>query len=492
MNTQASGTDVGDGTLFDRVVRLTLWLVALPAFGNLVLTVVQRIAFPYPLEWMEGASLTHALRLFAGNPIYIAPSGEFIPYLYPPLGYLPMGLTVTLFGATLPIARLGAVACLLVTLLCVARAGQRLGGSALSGLLASATFALGFGYTGAFLDLVRVDGCFVMLLAAGTERTIAGRYRTALWLFACSALAKQHGVLLFGALAGALLWLDARRHLPSVLVVAFSLCVASLGLQFASIGQFARYVLELPASHGLKPQLLFSFLLVDLGVYLPVLVLSVLLAARRGALTLPMLALVVAAIAASALGRAHPGGDDNVRLPAFLLLCVAGAALLVPPILDRARSTGLRFTWLAVLLVQLGVLVQPPGAHAPTQKAFAQFAALQRALVVCAEGGSTAALDYSRLGNHELAHTMALSDLRMGSAHALAAQGTSALLALLGGTSAPDALAVGEHFQALDAVLARNFVLCERLPAPRLPTGYSPGNRSRGRLEQLVYRKRVP
>jgi hypothetical protein len=474
------------------LVRGTLWFVALPAFGNLALTVLQRIAFPYPLEWMEGASLVHALRLFAGDPLYVAPSGEFIPYLYPPLGYVPLGLTSVLFGATLPIARLGAVVCLLVTLLCIGRAGQRLGGSMLSGLIASATFALGFGYTGAFLDLVRVDGCFVMLLAAGTERTIAGRYRTALWLFACSALAKQHGALVLGALAVALLWLDARRHFPSIATVTLGLCAAFLALQFASSGQFARYVLELPMSHGLRPQLLFSFLLVDLGVYLPMLVLSMLLAARRGALTPPMLALVGAAIAASALGRAHPGGDDNVRLPAFLLLCITGAALLVPPILDRARSAASRVTWLVVLLVQLGVLMQPPGAHAPTKKTSAQFAALQRALILCAEGGSTAALDYTRLGNRELPHTMALSDLRMGSAHALAAQGTSALLAWLGGTSAPDALAVGEHFQALDAVLARNYVLCERLPAPRLPTGYSPGNRSGGGLEQLVYRRRVP
>jgi hypothetical protein len=474
----------------DPLVRGALLVTALLAFGNLALTIAARLPFPYPLEWMETTSLAHARRLFAGEPLYVAPSGAFIPYLYPPLGYLPFGLSTAWLGPTLPVARLGSLACLVVTLVCVGRASTRLGGSLLAGLVGAAIFALGFGYTGAFLDLVRIDGCFVMLLAVGVERVLAGKERSALGLFAASVLAKQHGLLFLGALCAVLLWDDARRKWPRVLIATCSLCLIWLALTLGSQGEFLRYTFELPASHGLQPGLLVSFVLVDLGVYLPVLSVAVILAVRRGLFKPSVLALLLAAVAASALGRAHPGGDDNVRLPALLLLSITGAGTLVPAILDAARGAGARLLHLAVLLLQLTMLAQPPSAHAPTPAMAQTFVVLQRALLRCADGGSTAALDHPLLGSRELAHTMALSDLRMGTAHALAAQGTRAVLALLDAEDAPEALAVGEHFPALDAILARRYEVCERVPAPRLATGYLPADRSRGRPEQVVYRKR--
>ena len=44
-----------------------------------------RAAFPLDLEWMEGGVLVHAQRMVNGQGIYVAPSLEFIPFLYPPL-----------------------------------------------------------------------------------------------------------------------------------------------------------------------------------------------------------------------------------------------------------------------------------------------------------------------------------------------------------------------------------------------------------------------
>ena len=50
-----------------------------------VYTVVLRLDYPYDLEWMEGGMLIHALRLSEGLGIYVVPSSDFIPYIYPPL-----------------------------------------------------------------------------------------------------------------------------------------------------------------------------------------------------------------------------------------------------------------------------------------------------------------------------------------------------------------------------------------------------------------------
>jgi hypothetical protein len=482
--------------LLGRSIVPLLTLAALFALGTLLWTLVLRAGFRYPLEWMEGASLEHALRLARGQPIYAAPSAEFVAYLYPPLSYVPFAAATALLGPTLPAARVASLLCLFGTLLLLGRAGARAGGSTLAGLLTAATFALGFGYTGAFLDLVRVDACFVLLLCAALERVVAGRLSAALGLLALCALAKQHGVVLLALVSAACLWESPRKHARALLLSWTGLLSIATCLQLASDGWFARYVVELPGQHRLEPVLLGSFLLVDLGAYLPVLVLGAGLSVARGVPSRALLAFLLGAIAVSALGRAHPGGHDNVRLPAFCVLCVLGVAPLCARALDARGSPGLRAACLLGLLAQLAVLYQPPSFHAPRPlMTRARFDALDAALRRCAQGGTRAARDYAGLGDAPLQHTMALSDLQLGGAHEpLARAASTALLDALAHGRGPAALAVGEHFPALDRVLARAYVPCATVLAPWAASGYTPGatRGHAGTLVQVVYTRRPP
>jgi len=476
-------------------IRLALGLAAVFALGTLGWTLALRVGFRYPLEWMEGACLEHALRIARGEPLYAAPSAEFVAYLYPPLAYLPFTAATALLGPTLPAARVASLLCLLGTLLLLGRAGSRAGGSRLAGLMTAAMFALGFGYTGAFLDLVRVDACFVLLVCAALERVIAGRLGAALGLLALSALAKQHGVVLLALVSAACLRDAPRRHARALLLAWTCLLSVTAWLQLGSHGWFARYVLELPGRQGLEPRLLASFLVVDLGAYLPVLVLGAGLAIARGAPSRPLLALLLGAIAVSALGRAHPGGHDNVRLPAFAALCVVGVAPLCARALDARAAPSRRAACMLGLLGQLAVLYQPPSFHAPRALlGRARFEALDAALTRCAQGGTHAARDYAGLGDARLAHTMALSDLQLGGPSPLAREATARVLDALDHGRGPAALAIGERFAALDRVLARAYTPCATLLAPRPPTGYVPGDpRGRGgERVQVVYARRPP
>ena len=45
-----------------------------------------RLSFPSEIEWMEGGMVAHAARLLSGEPIYAAPSVDFVPFFYTP-GY---------------------------------------------------------------------------------------------------------------------------------------------------------------------------------------------------------------------------------------------------------------------------------------------------------------------------------------------------------------------------------------------------------------------
>jgi hypothetical protein len=476
-----------------RVLRVGTLLLAGGALLTFGLTLAGRLWFPWPLEWMEGASLQHALRLLHGQPVYALPTAEFIAYLYPPLAYVPMAISVALFGPTLAAARLPSLVCTLLSLWLIGRAAARAAEHPLAGWLAAGMFALGFGYCGAFLDLARVDACFVMLVLAGAERLHAGRPRSALCWLALSAFAKQHGLLLLlGACAG-LLRQDAKRHRIAVGAAVATVLLAFAALELATGGWLGRYALALPASQPVVWSLLPAFFLVDLLLYLPVLVLSAGLSLRRRTLPqAPLDALLVAALLASALGRAHAGGHDNVRLPAFALLCITGCAPLCRWMLSSTASARARILAFGALAVQLAMLWQAPSLHRPPAQSAPEFAALRATLARCAGGGSAVALDYALLGGQPFLHTMALSDLRMGGDRALARMGTEVLLHALSSPKAPAALAVGERFAVLQRVLERNYHECARLPAPELATGYRPGLLAAGERIQIVYARNEP
>ncbi|HTU59885.1 MAG TPA: hypothetical protein VMF89_15645, partial [Polyangiales bacterium] len=147
--------------------------------------------------------------------------------------------------------------------------------------------------------------------------------------------------------------------------------------------------------------------------------------------------LLLAAIAASALGRAHPGGDDNVRLPAYALSALVAALGFCDLMANRPR---LRWPLTAALALQLAMLFQPPALYWPTQQTGEQFARLKTELTRCAGSSDFAAMDHADLGAHAFVHTLALSDLRMNRDE-LADQATQAVLTALSATPDPGSLA---------------------------------------------------
>ena len=466
-------------------VQRLAYLVGVLGLGLTGVTVARRIGSPWPLEWMEGASLQHALRLLSGQPIYAPPSAEFIPFVYPPLAYLPMAAGAALFGPQLWAGRLISVLALAGSLACIFRLVRRETSSAAIGCWAVGIYALGYGYCGAFLDLLRVDGVFMLLILLGLERLSADAIAAGLACLAASCLAKQHGV--FFLLASAL-WLvreTRARHLSALAASCGVLMAVAAWLQLSSGGWFGKYVFWVPAGHGMEPQLLLSYLLVDVLLYLPVLALFAGLGMARGAVSLRLGLWLAAGLFASALGRAHPGGDDNVRLPGFALLVIV-AALAFPQLWAAARNGTYRVLCAAGLAVQALMLLQLPAAYAPRPQQAEAFAALRGALARCAGGQleRSVALDHALLTGRPFLHTLALSDLNLAAPDTLGAVATAALVRELAAPDAPLSLALSASFPALQAALAEHYEPCAELPALALPTGYAIG-------PTRVYRRRA-
>ncbi|MGH9870025.1 MAG: hypothetical protein ACREAA_17910 [Candidatus Polarisedimenticolia bacterium] len=361
-----------------RVLRRAA-LVLSGAFIALYLVVaLARVAFPYELEWMEGGAVDHVRRLLAGQPLYVKPSLEFIPYIYPPLYFEVCAMVGRATGAGFASMRAVSLAaslgCFVLLFLIVCRET----GSKAAGLLSAGLFAATYRMSGAWLDLARVDSLFLMLTLASAYVLRGGgslwRCAAAGALMTLSFLTKQPAAIV--ALALALHEILCRRGLARFAFLGSFVALSVAGtalLDARSGGWFAYYVLDLPRQHTLESSMFLGFWIHDLGRHLPIAagMAAVWLVTDwrdRKASALFMASLAAGMVAASWTGRVHTGGYDNVLLPAcagLALLFGVSAHSLARPAHERSHGRAALVSLLCS--IQLLVLAYDPIAQIPTR-----------------------------------------------------------------------------------------------------------------------------
>jgi hypothetical protein len=217
--------------------------LALAAYfgGALLFAFARRLSYPYDLEWMEGGMLCHALRLVEHQPIYGAPSVDFIPYLYTPGYPVLIFILSKIFGLGYLLGRAVSILAFAATLLLGYVYARREGGSRATAAVAMAIPCAAFVPTGAFYDLARPDSLFLALVTAALLIGWWGR--------------RSHAA---GAAAALLMiagFFTKQTAAPFMLVLGLALLVASprvavtYGLTLAAVGLPSLW-LENRASHG--------------------------------------------------------------------------------------------------------------------------------------------------------------------------------------------------------------------------------------------------
>jgi hypothetical protein len=64
--------------------RLLLLIPALAFLITYVALAIRGLPYPYELEWMEGGMVDHVIRVLEGGSLYVAPTVDFVPFLYTP------------------------------------------------------------------------------------------------------------------------------------------------------------------------------------------------------------------------------------------------------------------------------------------------------------------------------------------------------------------------------------------------------------------------
>ena len=300
------------------------------AIGFMVLvwrTIWPRIQYGFDLEWMEGGMLLHASRVAQGLPLYVVPSPDFIPFIYPPMyPWVVGGLSWLGLPLGYSLGRWVSVVAVVFAAGILVSAVRKEGGGWPLGIGGAALFLATFPASGAFFDLVRNDGLQIGLLASALFAVRSRSVRLGGLLLTAAFLTK-HTAALYGLCS--LWWLY--HHEGKVLARRFALwsvgpaLVATIWLTAGSDGRFLTYVLGVPSTHPFIAGRFFYTAPKEMLMALPwmsgALIIAVLMFRRvssRGARF--WLAHGAMALFLSALMRGHHGGYLNVLMPGLWIM----------------------------------------------------------------------------------------------------------------------------------------------------------------------------
>lgn len=334
-----------------------------------VLTVAQRIGYPYELQFFEGSTVEVSARVTQGLPLYGPPTTTFTPWPYPPLYFLLTGELAKWTGINLPTMRvvsfIASLASLILLFLIVGRATE----SRTAGFLSVGLFAGTYRVTGAWFDSARIDSLFVALLLGAIylgvrARTWRGGIGVGL-LFSLAFLTKQNALIVA---APVLIALFARRRsvgVSATLVLGVSAVGSVVVGDAVTGGWYSRYVVGQLLGQGAAWRWVVEFWFVDLFLPFALLVLALgLWAFRRrvrprrvtSVTTEYLLAGVAGLLLAALAGRVHDGGYVNVAIPAHAAMAILVGLAVAGVLRHRETTSRLIVAGGAVIAVQLVVM----------------------------------------------------------------------------------------------------------------------------------------
>ena len=368
---------------FPRLAHALFALSGVAVLVCLFQTVRQRLGYPFDLEWMEGGMLVHALRVRDGLPLYVEPSPDFIPFIYPPLYPWLLGTLGHVFPVDATLGRTVSLIGILVAAGALVWAVRREGHGWMLGVGSAALFLSTYEDVGAFFDLVRTDGLMIALLAGAllAAREASPRAVALSGILLTGAYLSKHSMALHGL--PILIWLW-KRHGPTL---ARQFAVWSIGpallitgaVQWMSGGWFLTYILEVPTTHPLVAERIFPGSEKELLSAFPVaigcaIVLAVMLRLLKPDTDTPdaptadhgfWLANIGVGLAITILMRGHHGGFLNVLIPGFWFLSLA-CGLAFGAAMKRWSHPGVPLALAATVFGSVQAGTWEPKRFAPT------------------------------------------------------------------------------------------------------------------------------
>jgi 4-amino-4-deoxy-L-arabinose transferase-like glycosyltransferase len=356
-----------------------------------------RLPWPLALEPVENASLQEVRRILGGQSLYVKPSLDYVPLVYPPLYFwLSAVLTHVCGEGFLPLRLVSAgstLGCFVVVFQIVRRETD----SAFAGYLSAALFAATFRVTGTFFDLARVDALCLLLMLVGTyllrfSRGPASGVAAGL-VFALAVLAKQTALGLVLPMIAYAVVTKKRASLPFVLAAVGGIAVSTLLCGWLTDGWYYYYTVHLPRLAGINRRMIGDFWSSNIAarMWFPLILIATWRIVKpRNRDERPIhfyLVFGVAMVVIAWAGRIHLGGYKNALFPAYAAIAIVSGIALQALVdhfraLKAVRDSG-KVTLLFVgLSAQLATLVYNPASCVPNRQDAAIAARLIEAIRV--------------------------------------------------------------------------------------------------------------
>jgi 4-amino-4-deoxy-L-arabinose transferase-like glycosyltransferase len=359
-------------------LRLLVIIASITAVAVYLFVALRRIRYPYELEWMEGGMVDHVARLMRGQPLYVRPSLEFTPFIYPPLYYCVSAGAARIFGLGFFPLRFVSLVCSLGAFVLTAAIVRRETRCWTAAAASVGVLAASFPASGAWFDVGRVDSLLMLLLLSTLWivlrlRNVYGACAAALVL-SLAFLTKQSALVF--APAAALILVLSQVRLAVLFASTFAVLVVASAwmLDRVTDGWYGFYTFAVVRGHAIVHEMHAVFWLDELlrpcafGVMLTVAFAMAPRVRSLGSSRAPLATAIAALILMSWLSRVHSGGWLNVLIPAHTAVAL-GSGLGLHALLDQPdHSSARRFAWLGaiMLLLQLAVLAYDPRRFLPT------------------------------------------------------------------------------------------------------------------------------
>jgi hypothetical protein len=367
---------VWEGLATPRALRLVRCFVTVLSVMFVVLflfAAIKRMQYPFEVEWIESGIMVSVLRIAHGQGLYVAPTLNFVPFLYTPLylyvaaamtklvgvgghSYMAMRLVSTL-------ATLGS--CAAIYALVMTETQRRVAGVAAAGV-----FVACYSVVDGFYDIGRVDSLFVFLLLLALLAQRKGYPVVAALVWVLVFQTKQT-VLPLAVVILLVEWQRPKKMIAALATFVVVTAASVVLLNHATGGWYGFYIFKV--ARGLPMVLRLAVLFVPVSVIEPLAAAWVVIVAAavvtRAKLQDAMFYVFVSVALFGGVWfvEAHRGASVNSVMPVYAWTAVL-FGVAIARLLDYAEEVAAPRLATAVLLgavVQLVALVYNPGRYIP-------------------------------------------------------------------------------------------------------------------------------
>ena len=373
--------------IFFNAVKLSLicilLVIAFYYIGIVFYTVINRIDFPFALEWMEGGSLVEVRRILEDLPLYVEPSIDYVPYIYTPIFFYISAFITRFIGfGFFPLRLISFISTIGIAFI-IAFLSFKKSRKIYWALFSFGLFLSLFSITGYWFDIARVDilGFFFLILGVFLQfQKKEPAFLFTSLAFTLSIYTKQTFIIPIIFIFLYYIFFERKKIKKIVLPTLLSCILLLIYFLNTTNNWFYYYVFSQSGSHSLD---IFNRVIPEtLNILKPIAGLLIIVCyyfwstfrINKGSRkeSLFYVFFLIGLFTYSLLSKINPGGYDNVLLPFYTGIVITsgfGISKLFELKIKKVRvSSIIQLLIVCLLIVQLYSTNFSPIKQIPTDK----------------------------------------------------------------------------------------------------------------------------